>query len=81
MTAVIASAVEEQEALTREIAASVQGVSDGTAVVVDNMHGVNDVIRATAGEADQVNAASDALSKTTARLSQEVAKFLNDVAA
>ena len=81
VTAVIASAVEEQEAVTREIAASVQGVSDGTAVVVDNMHGVNDVIRATAGEAGQVNAASDALSLTTARLSQEVAQFLNDVAA
>jgi methyl-accepting chemotaxis protein len=81
VTAVIASAVEEQEAVTREIAASVQGVSDGTAVVVDNMHGVNDVIRLTAGEAGQVNAASDALSQTTARLSQEVAKFLNDVAA
>lgn len=81
VTAVIASAVEEQEAVTREIAASVQGVSDGTAVVVDNMHGVNDVIRAAAGEAAQVNAASDALSLTTARLSQEVAKFLAEVAA
>ncbi len=81
VTAVIASAVEEQEAVTREIAASIQSVSDGTAVVVDNMHGVNGVIRAAAGEAGQVNAASDALSLTTNRLSQEVAKFLAEVAA
>lgn len=42
---------------------------------------VDGVIRATVAEVGPVNAASGALSQTTARLSEEVAKVPNDVAA
>ena len=80
MTTTIASAVEEQEAATREIAQSAQSASDGTATVARCVRGVHDAIHATSREADQVHAVSDRLTAAAETLSRAVETFLERVA-
>ncbi len=79
LNATIASAVEEQEASTQEIAGSIQKVSFETQHAMSNAQGVASVIGETAKEAHSVELSSDELSVAAGQLAKEVERFLNDV--
>ncbi|MCC2113160.1 MAG: PilZ domain-containing protein, partial [Hyphomicrobiales bacterium] len=80
VTTTIASAVEEQEAATQEIANSIQLASDGTAMAVRNAQSVAGAIGATADEANTVQSASDTLATAARHLAGVVETFLANVA-
>ncbi len=77
----IASAVEEQNAATGEIAGNVQRTSDSTQEVSDSMKTVNDAVTDTSAAATQVSGASKRLTEQSDVLSTTVDRFLNEVRA
>lgn len=78
---VIASAVEQQEATTREIAASVKMASIGTSEVSQNIVGVSQASRDVGISATHVLSSACALAEEADRLKQEVHSFLTRVRA
>ncbi|MCH8684490.1 methyl-accepting chemotaxis protein [Pedomonas mirosovicensis] len=79
ISAVIAAAMEEQNATMREIARSVQNAANGTEQVARNIRGVTDAASATAQAALEVRAASETLSQEAEALRQGVGAFLDQV--
>ena len=80
VTTAIASAVEEQEASSQEIANSIQLASVDTKSAMTNAQGVVSVIEETANEAQVVETASAELTIVAKQLAKEVEEFLNSVA-
>ena len=78
---VIAAAVEEQGAATREIASNVTQAARGTGEVSENIAGVNDSARETGRVATQVVQSAAALSQNGETLKAQVNAFLRDVRA
>jgi methyl-accepting chemotaxis protein len=77
----IAGAVEEQGAATREIASNVQQAAQGTAEVSSNIVGVTEAASQTGAAANHVLTAAESLSGLSARLRDEVGRFLQHVRA
>jgi len=75
----IASAVEEQQAATREIARNVEEAATGTSEVARNVAGVTEAADEAGRAATQVLAESQQLSKTSEELSTQVNSFLHRV--
>ena len=80
-SAVIASAVEEQGAATREIARNVQMAADGSGQVVGAIADVNTGATATGSASGQVLASAQSLSSEAGELKLEVERFLNSLRA
>jgi methyl-accepting chemotaxis protein len=80
-SSVIAAAVEEQGAATREIARNVQAAADGSGQVVGAIADVNSGATATGTASGQVLASAQALSGEAAQLKVEVERFLNSLRA
>ena len=81
IAATIATAVEQQDAATQEIARNVQQAAAGTSEVSQNIGGVNAAAGETGGAANRVLDAAGALSQQAAQLRAEVDRFLADVKA
>ncbi|HLG86556.1 MAG TPA: methyl-accepting chemotaxis protein [Alphaproteobacteria bacterium] len=81
ISAIIASAVEEQGAATREISRNTQEAASGTQEVNRNISGVNDAAAQTGSAATQVLAASAELGRQAEQLRAEVDRFLSDLKA
>ena len=79
LTAMIAAAVQEQEAATGEISSQVQIAADGTGRLVANVAEVEQAIHGTRTAAGTVGDASRALSEQSVRLSREITEFLYDL--
>ena len=77
----IGSAVEEQQAATSEISRNVAQAADGTRTVDQRMGAVREGARETGDAARSVLQASDTLTQTSSRLSEEVRRFLEAVRA
>jgi methyl-accepting chemotaxis protein len=77
----IASAVEEQGAATQEISRNVQQAAQGTMQVSSNITDVQRGATETGSASTQVLSAAQSLSTDSARLKDEVGKFLNAVRA
>jgi methyl-accepting chemotaxis protein len=77
----IASAVEEQGAATQEISRNVQQAAQGTMQVSSNIMDVQRGASDTGSASSQVLSAARLLSSDSARLKNEVGKFLNSVRA
>ncbi|MGF3023510.1 methyl-accepting chemotaxis protein [Methylobacterium aquaticum] len=77
----IAAAVEEQDAATREIVRNVSQAASGTGAVTANIAGVAQAAEETGAAASQVLSAASTLSRHSAHLSAEVARFLETVRA
>jgi methyl-accepting chemotaxis protein len=75
----IASAAEQQNTSTQEIARNVQEVAKGTEDVKSNINGVGQAANATGGAAAQVLGASSQLSQLSESLRNEVRSFLDGV--
>jgi methyl-accepting chemotaxis protein len=78
---VIASAVEQQGAATRDIASNIQLVAQGTNSVASNIAGVNEAAVETGTAAGQVLTAADGLSRQADRLRTDVNGFLDKIRA
>ena len=81
MAAVVAAAVEEQNAATQEIGRNVHEAASGTQQVSSAIVGVNQASAEAGAASTQVLAAADDLSKQAAHLSSEVKRFLDQVRA
>lgn len=81
ISATIASAVEEQQAATRDIAGNVAQAAHGTAEVSSNISGVTQAAGETGAAASQVLSAAGGLSREAERLRDEVTTFLDTVRA
>ncbi|HQF30578.1 MAG TPA: methyl-accepting chemotaxis protein, partial [Hyphomicrobiales bacterium] len=79
LTAMIAAAVQEQEAATGEISSQVQIAADGTGRLAVNVAEVEQAIHGTRTAAGTVGDASRALSEQSVRLSREITEFLHDL--
>jgi methyl-accepting chemotaxis protein len=77
----IASAVEEQNAATQEIARNVEQAAAGTSAVSVNIAGVTQAVSATGAAAEQVLGAAGELSKQGEALRDQVDRFLSVVRA
>ncbi|MBI5114072.1 MAG: methyl-accepting chemotaxis protein [Rhodovulum sp.] len=77
----IAAAVEQQGAATGEIARNVQQAARGTTEVADTIAGVNRGAAETGSASSQVLSSAQSLSRESARLKVEVARFLAGVRA
>ena len=77
----IAAAVEEQGVSTNEIARNVQQASAGTSEVSSNIVGVTRAASESSAASTQVLASASELSRQSARLGEEVGKFLATVRA
>ena len=77
----IAVAMEEQDATTREIAASVSQAAQGTNEVATNIEGVTDAAVQTAMASADVGQASDTVIRQAEDLRQKVESFLGGVRA
>jgi methyl-accepting chemotaxis protein len=77
----IASAMEEQDAATREIARNVQQAASGTATVSTNITEVTGAAATTGSAAEQVLRAAEALARQTELMDGQVKAFLTDVRA
>ncbi|MET1412560.1 methyl-accepting chemotaxis protein [Roseibium sp. HPY-6] len=80
LTSSVADAIEEQRAANEEIARSAKSASDSTGAAENSMNTVSGVVLQTSQEAGSVNSASDLVSEASAKLTEEVEKFLLDVA-
>ncbi len=80
-TSAIAAAVEQQGAATNEISSNVQRAAQGTTAVSANMAELSRAVAHTNASADQVLAASTIVGEKTQTLSEEIERFLRDVAA
>ncbi len=76
----IAAAIEEQNAVSGTISASITTASDGTRQAASGTEQVARAIAETAHSADQVSEASDTLSRTSQTLRDTIDKFLAAVA-
>jgi methyl-accepting chemotaxis protein len=81
ISSTIAAAVEEQGAATQEISRNVQQAAQGTQQVSSNITDVQRGAGETGSASAQVLSAAQTLSGDSARLKQEVAKFLDSVRA
>jgi methyl-accepting chemotaxis protein len=81
ISSAIAAAVEEQEAMTREISRNVHDAADGTAQVATNVTDVNQGARETGSASAQVLSSAQSLSNDSSRLKVEVERFLAGVRA
>lgn len=81
ISAIIASAVEEQGAATQEISRNVQQAAQGTRQVSSNIIDVQRGATETGSASSQVLSAAQALSRDSNRLELEVEKFLSTVRA
>ncbi|KMO13543.1 chemotaxis protein [Methylobacterium indicum] len=77
----IAAAVEEQGAATQEIVRNIAQAADGTGEVTGNIAGVAGAAEETGAAASQVLASASELSRQSARISNEVDRFLAQVRA
>ncbi|WP_372400364.1 methyl-accepting chemotaxis protein [Azospirillum sp. HJ39] len=77
----VAAAAEEQGAATREISRNVQQAAGGTREVSANIVGVTRAAGETGSMAAQARTAADALSHQSARLRQEVQRFVETIRA
>jgi methyl-accepting chemotaxis protein len=77
----IAAAVEEQSASTAEIARNVQQASAGTAEVSSNIVTVTDAARQTGTSANEMLESAGQLGNESARLRDQVDRFLREVRA
>lgn len=75
----IAAAMEQQGAATREIDRNVQEAAHGTALVNDNIAGVNQASQETGAASSQVMDAANQLSDQARMMKQEVEQFLAQV--
>ncbi len=81
ISANIASAMEEQGAVTQEIARNVQEAAAGTAEVSENITGVNQAAQQTGDAASEVQRATSELNAQASELKTNVSKILNDLRA
>jgi methyl-accepting chemotaxis protein len=81
ISSTIASAVEGQGAVTREISRNVQQAAQGTEQVASNITDVQRGASETGSASSQVLASAQMLANDSARLKMEVEKFLNTVRA
>lgn len=79
VTTSIASAVEEQQASTQEIAKSLQSAFNGSHVVTRSLDGVSTTVSETAQEAGIVQDVAEKLNVATADLSAFIEKFIVEV--
>lgn len=77
----IASAVEQQNGATREIARNAQSASTGTRQVVDEIAGVSDGASQTGAAAEQVKSSAAELARLTSGLKERVDSFITGVRA
>jgi methyl-accepting chemotaxis protein len=77
----VASAVEEQNATTREIARNVQQAAEGTHGVSTNIAGVTSAVSETGSAAKIVLGSAGALAEEAQKLSAEVERFLGSIRA
>lgn len=80
LTTAVASAVDQQQAATEEIAEAARRASDGTNNAATNMDVVAHAIQQTRGEAGTVNTATFMVSESSKGLASDVEEFLEDVA-
>jgi methyl-accepting chemotaxis protein len=81
IAATIGAAVEEQNAVTREIARNVQEVAGGAARIATNISEVSRGASETGSASSQVLSSAQSLSAESSRLKLEVGKFLDAVRA
>ena len=81
ISSTIAAAVEEQGAATQEISRNVQQAAKGTQEVSSNITDVQRGASETGSASSQVLSAAQTLSANSARLRDEVSRFLNSVRA
>jgi methyl-accepting chemotaxis protein len=81
ISSTIAAAVEEQGAATQEISRNVQQAAQGTQEVSSNISDVQRGASETGSASSQVLSAAQTLSADSARLRDEVSRFLNSVRA
>jgi methyl-accepting chemotaxis protein len=81
LNAAIATAVEEQDAATREIAQNVARAADGSQIVTANVEGVASSASDTTGEASRVMSTAQLLGEASDALANSVAGFLDSVGA
>ena len=79
ISAAIASAMEEQNAATKEISGSVFHAAQGTEVVSENIQHVSKASQEAAAASSQVMGAAEELNKQSALLKAEVDKFMEQV--
>ena len=79
VTSVIASAIGQQDAATREISANAQLAAQGNGTLVVNIGSLSDAIGTTSTAAASVLTASSDLTATAETLSREVEKFFRDL--
>ncbi len=79
ITTAIASAIEEQEAVTSEIAASVMRAAEGTRVLARNVDDVATAIDSTRRAAESFSGASETLSGQSVSLAGEIRGFIVDL--
>ena len=80
LTTAVASAVDQQQAATVEIAEAARRAADGTNSAATNMDVVIQAIQQTRGEAGTVNTATFMVSESGKGLASDVESFLEDVA-
>ena len=81
VTSIIASAIGQQDAATREISANAQLAAQGNGTLVVNIGSLSDAIGTTSTAAASVLSASSDLTATAETLSREVEKFFRDLRA
>jgi methyl-accepting chemotaxis protein len=81
VTSIIASAIEQQDAATREISSNAQLAAQGNGTLVVNISSLSDAIGTTNTAAASVLTASSELTATADTLSREVEKFFRNLRA
>ncbi|MCJ2087322.1 methyl-accepting chemotaxis protein [Methylobacterium sp. E-005] len=81
LTITVAAAIEQQSVATEAIAESIARAASGTDTVTANMAEVSRVAEETGGAADQVLGAAAELARKSEQLSDEIARFLEQVRA
>ncbi|NKD77657.1 HAMP domain-containing protein [Haematospirillum sp. H1815] len=79
ISAAIASAMEEQDAATREIARNVEEASNGTGEVTRNVRSMNEASGEVGNSASQVLSAAKELAQQSAALKNEVTRFVEEI--
>ena len=81
VTSIIASAIEQQDAATREISSNAQLAAQGNGTLVVNINSLSDAIGTTNTAAASVLTASSELTATAETLSREVETFFRNLRA
>jgi len=81
IAATIAAAVEQQAAATSDIAGNVQQAAQGTREVSTNISGVTQAASETGAAASQVLGSASGLSRQSAKLQEEVDRFIANIRA